>query len=397
MSRDVRSLEADFPAAFRDTARSDDIVKNFSALQPTIMRLGIKFTARQVDAIIKGTPGVVARVLYEIKTQLSRLERFPVGTMREDAGKPVINMQVCGGGGGCCGGGNVHTSAGTHAPTSRTRARAPHIMQMKGRKPAFEAMMHTTFHERLRVLAGNQKEKDMAAALRTHEEEYARLVEQRAAQHAAREEAKRKYLADLREQRLDLLREGHNRLRAMEEEGVRQWMANQLVRHGEERSRRFYLMRTAARTQAHASATAASVADEVAMGTSEFEAILHAQRVVASSSLPEDEEYGASDAGALDPRPSASSGHAAAAAATGSVASPRAGGMGGYRATGGSGGLDVGSRITSPRNSVSQAQSQDEFFETLKGAAVEAGAVESAAAAAEVMAKLRRKKALVDE
>lgn len=85
----------DFIASFRNTDRADDIIRNYTCLQPTFARLGIKFNRVHLDSMIKGAKGVAARVLYEIKTKLESIEKVQVGRpLPETSTKVVINLEV---------------------------------------------------------------------------------------------------------------------------------------------------------------------------------------------------------------------------------------------------------------------------------------------------------------
>ena len=84
----------DFPAAFRDSTRTADIVANFKALQPTLVRMGIKVGAQLVEDVMHAVPGAAPRLLYEIKSKLALLERVEVGRPKPGLYKTLANIQV---------------------------------------------------------------------------------------------------------------------------------------------------------------------------------------------------------------------------------------------------------------------------------------------------------------
>ena len=65
--------QSDFRSTFRDTLRTEDVTRNFAALAPTFHRLGIRFGPTRVGTLMRGTPGVAAHILYELKTRLASL------------------------------------------------------------------------------------------------------------------------------------------------------------------------------------------------------------------------------------------------------------------------------------------------------------------------------------
>ena len=86
----------DFPSAFRDSNRTADVVANFKALQPTLVRMGIAVGAQRVEEIVHAVPGAAPRLLYEIKSKLALLERVEVGRPKPGLYKTLANLQVSG-------------------------------------------------------------------------------------------------------------------------------------------------------------------------------------------------------------------------------------------------------------------------------------------------------------
>ena len=85
----------DFYDTFSDSDRADAIIRNYTSLAPTMTRLGIKCTALQVDAVVRGETGVAARLLYSLYTRLAVLSRVKVGSgAHEDKAAKIVNMQV---------------------------------------------------------------------------------------------------------------------------------------------------------------------------------------------------------------------------------------------------------------------------------------------------------------
>ena len=85
----------DFPAAFKDSSRTADVVANFDALQPTLVRMGIAVGAQHVEDIVHAVPGAAARLLYVMKSKLALFERVEVGRPKQGVYKTLANLQVC--------------------------------------------------------------------------------------------------------------------------------------------------------------------------------------------------------------------------------------------------------------------------------------------------------------
>mmetsp|Transcript_35241 Transcript_35241/g.78424 ORF Transcript_35241/g.78424 Transcript_35241/m.78424 type:complete len:1824 (+) Transcript_35241:146-5617(+) len=60
---------------FEDNRTPDSMVNNYTRLQPTFSRLGIKFDTRTANSLMREEPGVAVRLLYSVKQNLGQVHK----------------------------------------------------------------------------------------------------------------------------------------------------------------------------------------------------------------------------------------------------------------------------------------------------------------------------------
>lgn len=79
---------------FGDSGRLDEAVKNFSAILPTLTRLGVKCTPHLVQEIVQQKPGAACHLLYDLHCRLQRLDKVHVGRGSDEVPKPLLQAKV---------------------------------------------------------------------------------------------------------------------------------------------------------------------------------------------------------------------------------------------------------------------------------------------------------------
>jgi len=256
LSRDVRSFESEFSngyllgevlakhnqqpdfleGAFRDDDRSDTKVGNFTKIEPTLARMGIKFDSRRAHSIMSGQRDAAMTLLYEIRSAAVPLNKVAVSSRPPPVG-------------------------GIKAARLSLRSRAePHARAQSA-----------LFAKSIRAKADNQNDLFLKKHMRNFGRGVERLWAQRDAMGRAREDAHRAALNQQRLRQLHLLRTNRMLRAAREEHGVREWQRNMEVRLAQGmRGRRLERAGAARRAEA-AEGSDAATADDVADGVEYFE------------------------------------------------------------------------------------------------------------------------------
>ncbi|KAA0169131.1 hypothetical protein FNF28_02257 [Cafeteria roenbergensis] len=181
--------------AFRDDDRADTQISNFIKIEPTLVRLGIRFDARRARLLMSKQRNAALTLLYEIKTAVAPLNKVAVSLRPPPSG-------------------------GIKAARLGLRSRAaPH-----------DKAQSELFAKSIRLKADNQNELFLNKHMRNFGRGVERLWAQRDAMVRARAGAHKAALNQQRLRQLHLLRTNRMLRAAKEEHGVREWQRNMEVR-----------------------------------------------------------------------------------------------------------------------------------------------------------------------
>jgi len=231
---------------FVNDDKSDSKIRNYCLLFPKMRQLGIKFDAQVAKAVMRRTPGVAPRVLYELQSAIRPLAAARVG----------------------------------RSTASQQRLLRP---AARSHKPGYEAKQAAIFERNLRVMAENQNDVLLQAHMAKQASNVSSLQAAREEAHATRLQAHRHRLADKRAERLHMLRTRHMVTHAREEAGIREWQRNQEIRLAQTLAKRAFQEKTAARRVQRQDTLRYSARAEAHEGIAEFEALAAEQGVAAGA------------------------------------------------------------------------------------------------------------------
>jgi adenylate kinase family enzyme len=201
---------------FRNKNDAESKVLNFNLLVPALHSLGVLLDASSAFAIMQGTPGAVATLLYQMRMVLVR--RL------------------------------------TLAANTTTPGRLPNVPQ-RARKPQYDSVTHRHFVSTIRKLMGNVREVNFRVNLARFEAEGHRQEMQATQKQELEVKQEQMYVETIRVLGLQDLAKRKAQSIAREESGASVWLENQeRARKRVAAGKRFQANRTATRTAAELAA-----------------------------------------------------------------------------------------------------------------------------------------------